>query len=58
MAVFGLFGLLIGFAGIIVSIACLVVGDIVGRHGKQDAGETLVWGGHPAIGPTSGSFAY
>ena len=49
MAVFGLFGLLIGFAGIIVSIACLVVGDIVGRHGKQDAGETLVWGGHVAI---------
>lgn len=49
MAPFGLFGLLIGFAGIVVSLACLIVGDIVRRSGKEETGETLVWGGHVAV---------
>ncbi|MBO4365813.1 MAG: cytochrome C assembly protein, partial [Eggerthellaceae bacterium] len=49
MAQFGLFGLLLGFASIAVSIACLLVGDVMRRHGREDAGETLVWGGHVAV---------
>jgi cytochrome c-type biogenesis protein CcmF len=49
MAVFGLFGLLLAFAGVAVSIACLVAGDIMRRRGRRDAGETLVWGGHVAV---------
>lgn len=49
MAVFGLFGLLLAFAGVTVSIVCLLAGDILRRRGKRDAGETLVWGGHVAV---------
>ena len=49
MAFIGLMGLLVGFAGIIVSVVCLIAGVALRSRNPQGAGETLVWGGHVAV---------
>ena len=48
MSIFGLIGLLISFAAVIVSIVCLVAGAIAGRKRASGVAETLTWGGHVA----------
>ena len=47
MSQIGLFGLLIGFASLAVSIVCLAVGGFLGRK-KSDNADTLTWAGHIA----------
>ena len=41
-------GLLVVFAGVAVSVLCLLTGAILGRKGESSLGETLTWGGHIA----------
>ncbi len=53
MSTFGLIGLLIAFAGVAVSVACLVAGAVMTRKRPGGAGETLTWGGHIAVILTS-----
>ena len=48
MSTFGLIGLLISFAAVVVSIVCLVAGAIAGRKRASGVAETLTWGGHVA----------
>ena len=36
------------FAGVAVSVLCLLAGAILGRKGESSLGETLTWGGHIA----------
>lgn len=48
MSTFGLIGLLVAFAGVVVSVVCLVAGALVSRAGRSDTGDTLTWGGHVA----------
>lgn len=48
MSTFGLIGLLVAFAGTVVSVVCLLLGAVMGRKRASDASETLVWGGHIA----------
>ena len=45
MSTFGLIGLVVAFAGVAVSIVCLLAGQILRRTGRADAAETLSWGG-------------
>ena len=47
MAFMGLMGLLIAFAGVAVSVICLVVGQALHKRSSQTAA-TLTWGGHVA----------
>lgn len=47
MAFMGLIGLLIAFAGVVVSIVCLIVGQLLHTRSAQTA-NTLTWGGHVA----------
>lgn len=47
MALMGLLGLLVAFAGVVVSVACLVVGQVLSKRTAQTA-HTLTWGGHVA----------
>ena len=50
MSTFGLLGLLLAFAGTVVSIVCLLLGEILTRRNSDSsAGETLTWGGHIAV---------
>ena len=42
-------GLLVAFAGVCVSVLCLLAGGIMGRKRETSASETLVWGGHVAV---------
>ncbi len=44
----GLIGLLVAFAGVLVSIVCLLVGFILNRRNPAGPGATLMWGGHIA----------
>ena len=48
MSTIGLMGLLVAFAGVAVSVLCLLAGAILGRKGGSSLGETLTWGGHIA----------
>ena len=41
-------GLLIAFAGVVVSVICLAAGGILGRKRSTSTAETLTWGGHIA----------
>ena len=43
-----LLGLLVAFAGVAVSVLCLLTGAILGRKRESSLGETLTWGGHVA----------
>ena len=45
MSTFGLIGLVIAFAGVVVSVVCLLVGQILLKAGKKGAAETASWGG-------------
>lgn len=49
MAIFGLMGLLVAFAGVAVSVVCLIAGMIVRQRGSRSTGETILWGGHVAV---------
>lgn len=49
MSTIGLMGLLVAFAGVVVSVLCLAVGGLLGRKGESATGETLTWGGHIAV---------
>ena len=48
MSTIGLMGLLVAFAGVAVSVLCLLAGAILGRKRESSLGETLTWGGHIA----------
>lgn len=48
MSTIGLMGLLVAFAGVAVSVLCLLVGAILGRKQESSLAETLTWGGHVA----------
>lgn len=45
MSTFGLIGLVVAFAGVAVSILCLLAGQVLRRSGRPDSAETLSWGG-------------
>ena len=45
MSTFGLMGLVIAFAGVVVSVVCLLAGRILKKVGKTGAAETASWGG-------------
>lgn len=45
MSTFGLIGLVVAFAGVAVSVVCLLVGQILRKTGKAGAAETASWGG-------------
>lgn len=45
MSTFGLIGLVVAFAGVAVSIVCLLAGHVLRRSGRPDSAETLSWGG-------------
>ncbi len=49
MSTFGLISLLIAFAGVVVSVVCLIIGSFLRRRTRESSmGDTLVWGGHIA----------
>ena len=48
MSTIGLMGLLVAFAGVAISVLCLLVGAILGRKQESSLAETLTWGGHVA----------
>ena len=48
MAVYGLVGLLVAFAGIAVSLVCLLIGHLISKS-KKDLAETLNWAGYIAV---------
>ena len=45
MSTFGLIGLVVAFAGVAVSIVCLLAGQVLRRAGRADSAETFSWGG-------------
>ncbi|MEG1513115.1 MAG: cytochrome c biogenesis protein CcsA [Raoultibacter sp.] len=47
MAIFGLIGLLVAFAAVVVSVLCLIVGHVLSGKGRR-VGQTFTWGGHIA----------
>lgn len=50
MAIFGLIGLLVAFAAVVVSIVCFAVGSFVRRKpAKSDTADMVLWGGHVAV---------
>lgn len=49
MPTIGLIGLLVAFAGVAVSVVCLIAGAVMTRKKPGGAGETLTWGGHIAV---------
>lgn len=49
MPTIGLIGLLIAFAGVAVSVVCLIAGAVLSRKKPGGVGETLTWGGHVAV---------
>lgn len=48
MSIYGLIGLLIAFAGVAVSVVCLLAGYVLGRKRSGGIAETLTWGGYIA----------
>ncbi len=49
MAIFGLIGLLVAFAAVVVSVVCLLIGAVVERRRGADEAETLLWGGRIGV---------
>ncbi len=49
MATIGVIGLLVAFAGVAVSVACLIAGAVLARKRSGGIGETLTWGGHIGV---------
>ena len=49
MPTIGLIGLLVAFAGVAVSVVCLIAGAVLSRKKPGGVGETLTWGGHIAV---------
>ncbi len=49
MSTIGLMGLLIAFAGVVVSVICLALGAFLGRKKVSSTADTLTWGGHIAV---------
>ena len=49
MSTIGLLALLVAFAATVISIACLLVGRILGRRARSEAADTLIWAGHVAV---------
>lgn len=47
MAFLGLMGLLVAFAGVVVSVLCLIAGYVLSKKTSKTA-DTLTWGGHVA----------
>lgn len=45
MSTFGLIALVVAFAGVVVSVVCLLAGQILRKTGKQGAASTASWGG-------------
>lgn len=45
MSTFGLIGLVVAFAGVVVSVVCLLAGRILKKTGKTGVAETASWGG-------------
>lgn len=45
MSTFGLIALVVAFAGVVVSVVCLLAGQILRKMGKQGAASTASWGG-------------
>ena len=45
MSTVGLIGLVVAFAGVVVSVVCLLAGRILKKTGKTGAAETASWGG-------------
>ncbi len=45
MSIFGLIGLVVAFAGVVVSITCLLAGQILRNAKRFDSAETFSWGG-------------
>lgn len=48
MGIFGVIGLLVAFAGFIVSAVCIIVGSVLSKKNPDGSGSTLLWGGHIA----------
>ena len=48
MSTIGLIGLLVAFAGVVVSVVCLLAGYVMSRKKVSHTGDTLMWGGHVA----------
>lgn len=48
MSTMGLIGLLVAFAGVVVSVVCLLAGYVMSRKKESHTGEMLMWGGHVA----------
>ncbi len=49
MGIYGVGGLLVAFAGIVVSLVCLIVGMIMQKKSPSNSNaDTMVWGGHIA----------
>ena len=49
MATIGVIGLLVAFAGVAVSVACLIAGAVLARKRSGGIGVTLTWGGHIGV---------
>ncbi|RDB58552.1 cytochrome C assembly protein [Paraeggerthella hongkongensis] len=49
MATIGVIGLLVAFAGVAVSVVCLLTGALLARKRSGGIGETLTWGGHIGV---------
>ena len=49
MSTIGLLALLVAFAATVISIACLLIGRILGRRAHSEAADTLTWAGHIAV---------
>ena len=49
MATIGVIGLLVAFAGVAVSVVCLLAGALLARKRSGGIGETLTWGGHIGV---------
>ena len=45
MSTFGLIGLVVAFAGVVVSVVCLLIGQILRSTKRLDSAETFSWGG-------------
>lgn len=48
MGIFGVIGLLVAFAGIVVSAICIIIGSVLSKKGPEGSGAMLLWGGHIA----------
>lgn len=49
MSMAGLLGLLVAFAGCLISLVCLGMAHVLFRSGRRDASETFAWGGRVGV---------